>query len=148
MKVYIASRYIANQKINHEIFEELKSVNVNAFLPKSINVDAISKEEMCYVAETCYDELDVCDVILAVFPFRESVSAEIGYVINEKRKKHNKTIILYVIDTEGYEKITKEAMIYPYFDYEFFSDSCVNSQAAMSGLDIKGLADFIKSLDK
>ena len=111
MRVYIASKYIDHKKINNQIYGELKNASIDAFLPESINIDALTKEEMYAVSEICYAEITKCDVILAVCPFGKSVSSELGYAIALKRTlPESKVIIALNMDFEH------EAMLYPYVD--------------------------------
>lgn len=118
MRVYIASKYLDHKDFNQEIYDTLIAEKVEAFLPKSINVDAITFDEMTYVAETCYEEIDKCDVILIVTPFGKSVSSEIGYAIALKRKGEHKILILFNSKTQEDSILKKEAMIEPYIDVE------------------------------
>lgn len=115
MKIYIASKYIIHQKINREIFKALKEVNIDVFLPESININAITCEDMLAVAEKCFDEIDKCDVILVVAPFGKSVSSEIGYAIAKKRLGELKKIILFKFDEDD-NVMETEAMIAPYIE--------------------------------
>lgn len=118
MKFYIASKYIENHGINTEIYHALKDKGYEVFLPASINKDAITIDEMYEVAEKCYDEIDNTDILLAVFPFGLSVSAEIGYAISIKRKKDRKMrLILFNnhSDKKNKEKLLKEVMLTPYW---------------------------------
>lgn len=115
MRVYIASKYIEHQNINQQICNSLTKENIDTFLPKSIDVDAITLKEMLYVADTCYDEIEKCNIIVTVSPFGKSVSSEIGYAIALKRKKIDKKIILYKFKCQD-SSLKTEAMIMPYFD--------------------------------
>lgn len=111
MKVYIASKYIDHKNQNKAIYNALKNASIDAFLPESINISAINKEEMYTVSEICYSEIEFCDIILAVCPFGKSVSSELGYAIALKRNNIQKKIIVALnIDFEF------EAMLYPYID--------------------------------
>lgn len=117
MKVYIASKYVKHAEVNNKIYDELKNVNIDAFLPKSINIDALSKEEMFTVAEICYDEIMQCDVILFVCPFGVSVSCEAGCAATIKRViDPSKKIVVLGNDFDLERLIYSEAMIYPYVD--------------------------------
>ena len=109
MRVYIASKYIEHRKLNREIYNILVKAGYEVFLPESINIDAISNEEMQQVAEICYDEIEKSDIILAVCPYGKSVASEVGYAIALKRLtyKNNKLIILNMDNLN-------EAMIDPY----------------------------------
>lgn len=121
MRVYIASKYLAHETINHKIHTELQNAGIDSFLPKSINIDAITDAELFQVGERCYDEIDGCDVILVVYPRGDSVSSEVGYAICQKRKmKIPKTIISFVDPTQ-YIFTKREAMITPYYDYTVHS---------------------------
>ena len=116
MKVYIASKYLAHESINNKIYNALLEADIDAFLPKSINIDAVSAEEMLLVGEKCYDELDKCDVIIAVEPYGNSVSSEIGYARCQRRRlQKNKRIILFS-NTLDNGATKSEAMITPFFD--------------------------------
>lgn len=111
MRVYIASKYIEHKELNNDIYKELAKEGIDAFLPKSINVDAFNKERMYTVAEICYNEIERCDVILIVCPFGKSVSSEFGYAIAMKRVyQPQKKIVVMNLD------FPYEAMIYPYVD--------------------------------
>lgn len=117
MKVYIASKYIEHKEINREIYSILKSSGLTAFLPESIDIDAINYDEMLEVSEICYNEIDKCDILLVVAPFGKSVSSEIGYAIGLKRKRKNLKIIL--LNIGNYDDVLQtEAMIAPYVDME------------------------------
>lgn len=111
MKVYIASKYITHQVLNRQIFNELSNAGIAAFLPETINIDAISDDEMLAVAEICYSEIEKCDVILVVCPFGQSVACELGYAI-AIRKLHQKKVSIVALNSD----IQNEAMIYPYID--------------------------------
>ena len=66
---------------------------------------------MYTVAEICYNEIEQCDVILAVCPFGKSVSSELGYAIALKRYAAQRKIIVGLnVDFES------EAMLIPYID--------------------------------
>lgn len=111
MRVYIASKYIEHRTLNREIYNMLIKEGYEAFLPESIDIDAINNEEMLQVANICYDEIEKSDVILAVCPYGKSVASEIGYSIALKRLvyKNNRLVIL---NTDN----LNEAMINPYVD--------------------------------
>lgn len=111
MRVYIASKYITHKELNRQIFNELTNAGITAFLPESINIDAISNDEMFAVAELCYSEIEKCNVILAMCPFGRSVACELGYAI-AIRKLQQKQIRIVALNPD----IHNEAMIYPYID--------------------------------
>lgn len=111
MRVYIASKYITHKVLNRQIFNELTNAGIAAFLPETINIDAISDDEMFAVAEICYNEIEKCNVILAVCPFGRSVACELGYAI-AIRKLQQKQIKIVALNPD----IHNEAMIYPYID--------------------------------
>lgn len=113
MRVYIASKYIVHKDINNFIYQELKKNAIDAFLPESINNDALDKENMRFVSEKCFEEIERCDVILAVCPFGKSVSSELGYAIALKRRlQSHKYIVALHLD------FGNEAMLSPYIDDE------------------------------
>ncbi len=133
MRVYIASKYIEHKEINQKIHDTLLYENIESFLPKSINVDAITFEQMFYVAEKCYQEIENSDIILIVSPFGKSVSSEVGYAISLKRKKENIKLILLNTNGKKDKLLDKEAMIMPYIDLEISS--------------INELIEYLKSID-
>ena len=106
MRIYIASKYIEHKELNRELFQLIRQCGLDAFLPESINIDAITLSEMQRVAEICYEEIRKSDIVLAVSPFGKSVSAELGFSIALQKK-----IIAY----KNMEK--DEALLSPYFDY-------------------------------
>ena len=111
MRIYIASKYIDHREINRRIYAALNAEGFDAFLPETINIDAITDAEMQSVGETCYNELSSCDVILVIAPIGLSVACEIAYAIalNREFKRKMKIIV--------YGEIQKrEAMIQPYID--------------------------------
>lgn len=110
MRIYIASKYIQHKELNRLIYSKLKKAGFDAFLPESINIDAINVEESYQVAEKCFYEIERCNVILAVCPFGKSVASELGYAIALKKRKHNKRIVSLKMDFKN------EAMIAPYVD--------------------------------
>lgn len=129
MRVYIASKYIDHKIQNNTIYNALKHASIDAFLPESINISALSREEMYTVSEICYKEIERCDVILAVCPFGKSVSCELGYAIALKRSSAQKKIIVALnIDFEF------EAMLFPYVD--------------KAVEDIPQLIDYINSIEE
>lgn len=112
MRIYIASKYIENQKINRRINKAIISAGFDVFLLETINIDAITIDEMEEVANICFDEIEKSDILLVVCPFGKSVSAEIGYAISMQRiLKNNIKIIFFKNDADG------EAMIKPYVNY-------------------------------
>lgn len=139
MKVYIASKYIEHRKINRMIYSKLNNICIDAFLPETINIDAINKEEMFFVANTCYNEIDKCDIIIIVAPFGKSVAAEVGFAIFQKRNTNKKTLILYNYNDNNINKTKKESMIYPYIDKEFDNiDDLVNYLLVLKKKDCWG----------
>lgn len=133
MKVYIASKYLDHKLLNRQIYHELVQANIDAFLPESINVNAISLDEMNAVARICFSEIDKCNIILIVCPFGKSVSCEIGYAIAKMgistQKKH-----LILLNPEHADNILKsEAMIAPFIEKEV--------------INIKQLIEYLKTND-
>jgi len=109
-------------EINEKLAQLLEKEGFEVFLPISINIDAVTSDEMQIVATHCYDEIDKCDIMLIVHPYGKSVSAEIGYAIAERRHKNNpRKLILYnndVHDMETLKKTQLEVMINPYIDFQ------------------------------
>jgi nucleoside 2-deoxyribosyltransferase len=116
LRIYIASPYITQQEINNIIYGKLKEAGYEAFLPESINIAAVTEEEIKDVAGICYSEIDKCDIILIVYPFGVSVACEAGYSIAQKMSGNKRKIILYLHANN--EKIHKEAMFIPYVDFK------------------------------
>ncbi len=110
MKVYIASKYIQNQTINQKIYNTLVNAGLEVFLPETINLDAVSKEEQLSVAKRCYKELMESDAVIWVSPYGESVTSEIGFAISQKYVGNHIRIILFG------KQPKLEAMTSPYID--------------------------------
>ena len=70
MRIYIASKYIEHKELNRELFQLIRQCGLDAFLPESINIDAITLSEMQRVAEICYEEIRKSDIVLAVSDYR------------------------------------------------------------------------------
>lgn len=131
MRVYIASQYMKKEELNRKIYDELRDAGMDAFLPISIDIDATAEcpEEQRKVADICYDEIERCDVILAVWDFGRSVSAELGYAICMKtRLQENKKIIIFaaagsntIMDSPKMDIIRGEVMIWPFVDQQVAS---------------------------
>jgi len=111
IKVYIASKYIEHKDINEKIQKKLKDAKINCFLPATINIDAVTEEEKLQVAETCYTQIEDCNVIIAIEPYGRDVAAEIAYAIALQNQGRNIRIIRF-------GKAEKPgAMLDPYFDH-------------------------------
>ncbi len=132
--VYIASKYIENKEINRRIYEELSRNGIDVFLPESINIDAISVEEMLMVAEECYNALEKSDIVIFVSPYGDSVVSEVAYSLFQKRHNMSKTIILFG------KKHKSEAMIDPYIDY------IVDEEERRTDRDYQELINKIKTI--
>jgi nucleoside 2-deoxyribosyltransferase len=142
MKFYIASKYIDNHDINTEIYHALKDKGYEVFLPKSINIDGTTEEEMCQIAKICYSEIDNTDILLVVFPFGLSIAAEVGYAISIKRKRDMRIILFNNnSDEENKKKLLKEAMLTPYWDKIGYSKDLYVSS-------IEELMKFLEELEK
>ena len=52
------------------------------FLPENLHLkESSEKQDQSKVFHSCYYNLSKCDIVLVVYPFGKSVSAEIGYAI-------------------------------------------------------------------
>ena len=102
MRIYIASR-LKNEDTNRNLFHSLCEIGVESFLPESIGISPTSAEEKYFVAETCYKQIEECEVIIGIYYYGISVGAEIGAAIDDMKK------------------ITSEAMVDPYIDGYFIS---------------------------
>jgi len=117
MKIFISSPYVRLERVNTQIVNALRNeLKIDVFLPKSINVDAVSKTEMKYVADICYSQIDQREIIILVGPFGLSVAAETGYVIARKKEGKKKYIVFYC--SEGKHSGVSEAMIDPFIDFK------------------------------
>lgn len=134
MKIYIASKYIEHSEINQKIYNLLTTNGFDAFLPKSINIEGKTKNEMEQIAYKCYNAIDSCDIVLVVSPIGRSVSAEIGYSIYKKIKFNNTTIILFRYTSKDKEKEDYEAMISPFYDYLIDNTSINNINVSLNNL--------------
>ncbi|MDR1703578.1 MAG: nucleoside 2-deoxyribosyltransferase [Clostridiales bacterium] len=133
MKIYIASPYKRQKEINDAICDRLRAMGYDVFLPRSIDVDAVTEDDMRFVAQVCYREIKQCDAMVIVHPFGMSVSCEIGYAICLKEMGRDKTLILYTAGDADKSLLYSEAMIMPYINFEAES--------------IDNLTAFIKDLD-
>jgi len=118
MKIYIASPYIRQKDVNVVLYKKLSDMGHSVFLPETIDLDAITEDEMKYVAQLCYREIENCDLMVIVHPFGMSVASEVGYAICLKKNGYEKDLVLYTL--KGYNKsiLHSEAMIMPYIDLE------------------------------
>jgi len=117
MKIFISSPYVRLEHVNTQIVNALRNeLKIDVFLPKAINVDAVSMAEMKYVADICYSQIDQREIIILVGPFGLSVAAEIGYVIARKREGKKKYIVFYCSESKDSGVI--EAMIDPFIDFK------------------------------
>lgn len=118
MRVYVASRY--QLPINNTVKNRLEEHGIDVFLPKDINVDAQTPEELQQVYQTCFQEIaQSCDVILFIYPFGLSVSAEFGAAAMLKFLGREKKLLLLNLSGEPICKAEKEAMIRPAVDQVF-----------------------------
>jgi len=134
MKIYIASKYIEHSELNQKIYNILTKNGFDAFLPKSINIEGKTKNEMEQIAYKCYNAIDSCDTILVVSPIGRSVSAEIGYAIYKKVKFSDTTIIQFRYTNKDKEKEDYEAMITPFYDYSIENKSFNNVNESLNDL--------------
>lgn len=117
MLIYVASKYIDNKIINANIAKVLRDNGYDVFLPMELNISAKDPGEKNYVATECYKAIIKSDVILAVFPIGDSVTAEIGAVSILKVLIPNHTkLVFYNPRKEDIEKKYAEVMIEPFVD--------------------------------
>lgn len=134
MKIYIASKYIKHSTINKEITQLLIQNGFDVFLPEVVNVNATTPEERAFIGFKCYDEIETSDVLLIIAPYKRSVSAEIGYAINNKIKHNNIIIVLFRYTNEDKEEEEGESMIVPYLDYTIESYASGDTKGAFDNL--------------
>lgn len=121
MNAYIAYSYKTHPNIIKKIFWELQSSNINTFFPESIELSAISKDEMIYVDNICCQKIRESDILIAIYPFGLSVSIEIGRFLelkNNDRNQKRKLIIFDISEKESdiAKKLRGEAMLIPHID--------------------------------
>ena len=134
MKIYIASKYIKHSQINKEIANLLLENGYEVFLPESIDIYSITKEQMQEVGVRCYQEIECSDVLLVISPYKRSVAAEIGYAIRRKIKEDKIIIVLFRIQDEENDIEDSEAMIVPFIDYSICDYSKGDKEIAYSKL--------------
>ena len=79
--IYLASRYCEHEK-NQQLYESLTKAGLHVFLPENLHLkESSEKQDQSKVFHSCYYNLSKCDIVLVVYPFGKSVSAEIGYAI-------------------------------------------------------------------
>jgi nucleoside 2-deoxyribosyltransferase len=133
MKIYIASPYKRQKDVNETIYNRLRTMGHDVFLPRSIDMDAVTEDEMRFVAQVCYREIKQCDVMVIVHPFGMSVSSEIGYAICLREMGRKKALVLYAAKGTDKSLLYSEAMIMPYIDFE--TDSIDGLAAYIDGQD-------------
>lgn len=121
MKAYIAYSYKTHPKIIEKIFWELQNVKIQSFFPESIELSAISLDEMKYVDKICCDKIRESNILVAVYPFGLSVSIEIGRFLELKNINKDENRMLIIFDTSPKDsdianKLRSEAMIIPHVD--------------------------------
>lgn len=121
MYAYIAYSYKTHPNIIKKIFWELQNSNINTFFPESIELSAISKDEMIYVDNIWRNKIRESDILIAIYPFGLSVSIEIGRFLelrNNDRNQKRKLIIFDISKKESdiAKKLRCEAMLTPHID--------------------------------
>lgn len=119
MNAYIAYSYKTPPNIIKKIFWELQNSNINTFFPESIELNAISKDEMIYVDNICCNKIRESDILIAIYPFGLSVSIEIGRFLELKNYDKRRKLIIFDIsekESDIAKKLRGEAMLVPHID--------------------------------
>lgn len=110
--VYIASP-LKFRELNENISKVLEDKNIYSFLPHTINLPD-ELDHLKVIGDTCFDNIDKANIVIAVSPFGLSTASEIGYAINRKRKGENLKIVLFEQEVTAHKRI--DATLCPYFD--------------------------------
>ena len=111
--IYIAARYCEHER-NQELSNYLQTQGYSIFLPENLHLrESSNKRDQSKVFHNCYHKLKRCEILLAVYPFGDSVSAEIGYAVSQKK--------LLIALKQKDVTYPPECMIDPAFSFEVFS---------------------------
>lgn len=121
MNAYIAYSYKTDPKLIKKIFMDLQNSKVHSFFPESIELHAISIDDMKHVDNICCEKIRDSDFLIAIYPFGISVSIEIGRFLELKANDKNKkrTLIIFDIskkESDSFNKLRSEAMLIPHVD--------------------------------
>lgn len=84
--IYIAACYRDHER-NQKMLEILRKEGLPAFLPENMYLkESQEKQDQLKVFHACYYKLSKCDIVLVLYPYGKSVSAEIGYAIAKDKK--------------------------------------------------------------
>ena len=118
MKIYIAAS-LKNQEVNN-VLKALKDNNLDFFNPALLGLNEEIEEERNIIFKKCLFEIEYdCDILLAIAPYGESVSGEVGYAGCLKLHNNNKLLLLYNSGDESPCKEENEAIQAPFFDKVF-----------------------------
>ena len=83
--IYIAACYREHER-NQKIYERMISEGLPAFLPENMHlVESDDMVEQSKIFRRCYAALDSCSIVVVIYPFGKSVSAEIGYAFAKNK---------------------------------------------------------------
>lgn len=83
--IYIAACYREHER-NQKIYERMISEGLPAFLPENMHlVESDDMVEQSKIFRRCYAALDNCSIVVVIYPFGKSVSAEIGYAFAKNK---------------------------------------------------------------
>lgn len=107
--IYIASRYREHQR-NMEVCQKIKSEGFQVVLPEEMNlIESEDPLKQSKIFRRCYAALARCGIVVVIYPFGKSVSAEIGFAFAKNK------IVIELIPT-GVQDDT-ECMINPGFHF-------------------------------
>lgn len=79
--IYLAACYREHER-NQQLYESLTAAGFHVFLPENLHLkESAERQDQSKVFHSCYYKLSECEIVLVVYPFGKSVSAEIGYAI-------------------------------------------------------------------
>lgn len=123
MEIYIASKFIQNERRNQFLTDRLRERQYQVFLPRELNVLAVTDAEKEYVANECHNAIDRSDVVIVVSPAGDSVKEELGYTVCLKRHRNKKMKIIFFDQDRVDRKLEEEVMVKPYIDQIVFDES-------------------------
>lgn len=84
-RIYIAACYREHER-NQKIYERMISEGLPAFLPENMHlVESDDMVEQSKIFRRCYAAVDNCSIVVVIYPFGKSVSAEIGYAFAKNK---------------------------------------------------------------
>jgi len=83
--IYLAACYREHER-NQKLYDSLTAAGFHVFLPENLHLkESTEKLDQSKVFYSCYYKLSECEIVLVLYPFGRSVSAEIGYAIAKNK---------------------------------------------------------------